>query len=90
LWLPPSHRYVTDDPVEHIKITSKHSFEGVRQKLEGTLPKYGRNIAAALCSGDMKSAKDYEENGPMLSIVAAVDHGANLQIVGRKRNALAL
>ena len=54
--------------VEHIKISSKHSFEEVRQKLEGTLPKYDRNIAAALSNGDMKSAKDYEENGPILSI----------------------
>ena len=34
--------------VEHIKISSKHSFEEVRQKLEGTLPKFDRNIAAAL------------------------------------------
>ena len=74
--------------VEHIKISSKHSFEEVRQKLEGTLPKFDRNIAAALSNGDMKSAKDYEENGPTLSIVATHDHGANLQIVGRKRNSL--
>ena len=66
--------------VEHIKISSKHSFEEVRQKLEGTLPKYDRNIAAALSNGDMKSAKDYEENGPTLSIVAAVDHGANSRL----------
>ena len=68
--------------VEHIKISSKHSFEEVRQKLEGTLPKFDRNIAAALSNGDMKSVKDYEENGPTLSIVTH-DHGANLQIVGR-------
>ena len=74
--------------VEHIKISSKHSFEEVRQKLEGKLPKFDRNIAAALSNGDMKSVKDYEENGPTLSIVATHDHGANLQIVGRKRNAL--
>ena len=74
--------------VEHIKISSKHSFEEVRQRLEGTLPKYDRNIVTALRNGDVKSAKDYEENGPRLSIVAAVDHGADLQIVGRKRNAL--
>jgi hypothetical protein len=47
--------------VEHIKISSKHSFEEVRQKLEGTLPKYDRNIIAALRKGDVKSAKDYEE-----------------------------
>jgi uncharacterized protein (DUF302 family) len=74
--------------VEHIKISSERSFEEVRQKLEGTLPKYDRNIDAALRNGDMKSAKDYEENGPVLSILAAADHGANLQIAGRKRNAL--
>ena len=74
--------------VEHIKISSKHSFEEVRQRLEGTLPKYDRNIVTALRNGDVKSAEDYEENGPRLSIVAAVDHCADLQIVGRKRNAV--
>ena len=72
--------------VEHIKISSERSFEEVRQKLEGTLPKYDRSIDAALRNGDKKSAKDYEENGPALSIVAAADHGANLQIAGRKRS----
>ena len=50
--------------VEHIKISSERSFEEVRQKLEGTLPKYDRSIDAALRNGDKKSAKDYEENGP--------------------------
>jgi len=74
--------------VEHIKISSKHSFEEVRQKLEGTLPIFDRNIAAALSNSDMKSVKDYEENGPTLSIVATHNHGANLEIVGRKRNAV--
>lgn len=44
--------------VEHIRISSKHSFEEVRQKLEGALPNYDRNIAEALSNGDMKSAKD--------------------------------
>ena len=75
-------------PIEHIKISSERSFAEVRRKLEGALPKYDRNIAATLSNGDEKSAKDYEENGPTLSIVAAVDHGANLQIAGRKRNAV--
>jgi hypothetical protein len=40
--------------VEHIKISSKHSFEEVRQKLEGTPPKYDRNIVAALRNGNEK------------------------------------
>ena len=74
--------------VEHIKISSERSFADVRRKLESALPKYDRNIAATLSNGDEKSAKEYEENGPTLSIVAAVDHGANLQIAGRKRNAV--
>ena len=31
---------------------------------------------------------EYEENGPKLSIFEQRDHGALLQIVGRRRNAL--
>jgi hypothetical protein len=37
-----------------------------------------------LRSGDQKRAKDYEENGPKLSIFGERDHGALLQIVGNR------
>ena len=74
--------------VEHIKISSERSFAEVRQRLEGTLPKLDASIAQVLQSGDQKRAMDYEVNGPKLSIFEQRDHGALLQIVGRKRNAL--
>jgi len=35
-----------------------------------------------------RRAKDYEENGPKLSIFGERNHGALLQIVGGRRNAL--
>ena len=60
----------------------------MRRKLEGTVPKLDSGIAEALRSGDQKRAKDYEENGPKLSIFGERDHGALLQIVGNRRNAV--
>src|SRR6516162_2524491 len=75
-------------PVEHITISSERLFAEVRQRLEETLPKLDTTIAGALGSGDQKRATDYEVNGPKLSIFEQRDHGALLQIVGRKRNAL--
>jgi len=74
--------------VEHIAISSDRSFAEVRQRLETTLRKLDTTIAEALGSGDQKRAADYEENGPKLSIFEQRDHGALLQIVGRRRNAL--
>jgi len=74
--------------VEHIRIWSERSFAEVRQRLEDTLPKLDATIADALGSGDQKRATDYEVNGPKLSIFEQRDHGALLEIVGRKRNAL--
>jgi len=74
--------------VEHIRISSGRPFAEVRRKLEGTVPKFDPDLAEALRSGDQKRAKDYEENGPKLSIFGARDHGALLQIVGSRRNAL--
>jgi uncharacterized protein (DUF302 family) len=41
-----------------------------------------------LRSGDQKRAKDYEENGPKLSIFEERDHGALLRMWGSGRNAL--
>jgi uncharacterized protein (DUF302 family) len=74
--------------VEHIRISSGRSFAEVRQKLENTVPKLDTGIAEALRSGDQKRAKDYEDTGPRLSIFGERDHGALLQIAGRRRNAL--
>jgi len=75
-------------PVEHIRISSGRPFAEVRRKLEGTVPKLDRSIAKALSSGDQKRANDYEQTGPKLSIFGERDHGALLQIVGSRRNAL--
>ena len=74
--------------VEHIRILSGRQFAEVRRKLEDTVPTLDASIAEALSSGDQKRAKEYEENGPKLSIFGERDHGALLQIVGRRRNAL--
>ena len=74
--------------VEHIKISSERSFAEVRQRLEETLPKLDATITEVLASGDQKGATDYEVNGPKLSIFERRDHGALLQIVGRKCNAI--
>jgi uncharacterized protein (DUF302 family) len=74
--------------VEHIRIASAQPFDEVRRKLERDVPLLDSGIAEALRSGDQKRAKDYEENGPKLSIFGERDHGALLQIVGTRRNAL--
>ena len=74
--------------VEHIRISSGRPFAEVRIKLEGTVPKLDIGIAEALRSGDQERAKDYEENGPKLSIFGQRDHGALLQIAGGRRNAV--
>ena len=74
--------------VEHIKISSERSFAEVRLRLEDVLPKLDASIGEVLRNGDQKRAKDYEENGPGLSIFEKRDHGALLQIFGGKRSAL--
>jgi uncharacterized protein (DUF302 family) len=74
--------------VEHIRISSGRPFTEVRRKLERTVPKLDIGIAEALRSGDQERAKDYEENGPKLSIFGQRDHGALLQIAGGRRNAV--
>src|SRR5262249_44539502 len=55
---------------------------------EDTVPRLDTGIADVLRSGDQKRAKDYEENGPKLSIFGERDHGALLQIAGSRRYAL--
>jgi uncharacterized protein (DUF302 family) len=74
--------------VEHVRIASGQPFAEVRRKLEGTVPKLDTGIGEALGRGDQKHARDYEENGPKLSIFGERDHGALLQVAGGKRNAL--
>ncbi|MGP0093753.1 MAG: DUF302 domain-containing protein [Xanthobacteraceae bacterium] len=74
--------------VEHIRISSERPFTEVRRKLERTVPKLDVGIAEALRGGDQERVKDYEENGPKLSIFGQRDHGALLQIAGGRRNAV--
>ena len=74
--------------VEHIRISSGRPFAEVRRKLEGTVPKLDTSIAEVLRSGDQERAKIYEDNGPRLSIFEERDHGALLQIWGKRRNAM--
>jgi hypothetical protein len=74
--------------VEHIRISTGRSFAEVRRKLESTVPRLDTGIAEALGRGDQERAKHYEEKGPKLSIFGERDHGALLQIAGRRRNAL--
>jgi uncharacterized protein (DUF302 family) len=74
--------------VEHIRISSGRPFAEVRRKLEGAVPKLDGSIVNALTSGDQGRAKDYEDNGPQLSIFVERDHGALLQIAASKRGAI--
>jgi uncharacterized protein (DUF302 family) len=54
----------------------------------GHSTKLDTGIAEALRSSDQKRARDYEDNGPSLSIFGERDHGALLQLAGRRRNAV--
>jgi len=74
--------------VEHIRISTGRPFAEVRRSLESTVPRLDTDIAEALGRGDQERAKDYDENGPKLSIFGERDHGALLQIVGSRRNAV--
>jgi uncharacterized protein (DUF302 family) len=74
--------------VEHITIASELPFGEVRRRLETTLPKLDANIAEVLRDGDQEGAKDYEKNGPQLSIFEERDHGSLLQVWGHRRDAL--
>jgi hypothetical protein len=74
--------------VEHIRISSERPFAEVRRNLEGAVPKLDVSIADVLRSGDQERAKDYEENGPKLSIFLERDHGAycRLRAAGATRS----
>jgi uncharacterized protein (DUF302 family) len=74
--------------VEHVRIETGRPFAEVQRKLESAVPKLDPGIAEALRRGDHKRIRDYEENGPKLSIFLQRDHGALLQIAGGKRSAV--
>jgi hypothetical protein len=74
--------------VEHIRIASQRPFAEVRQRLESTVPQLDPNIVEALSRGDQERARDYDANGPKLSIFLARDHGALLQIAGGAKDAV--
>ena len=74
--------------VEHTRISSERSFADVRRRLEGMLPRLDASIVKALRSGVQLRARDYEKTGPKLSIFGERDHGALLQISGRRSNAI--
>jgi hypothetical protein len=88
--LTPTQASVTSRTiaVDHIRISSARPFAEVRRKLEDTVPRLDTGIAEVLSRGNQKRAKDYEENGPKLSIFGERDHGALLQISGSRHNAL--
>jgi hypothetical protein len=74
--------------VEHIRIASQRPFAEVRQRLESAVPQLDPNIVEALSRGDQERARDYDANGPKLSIFLARDHGALLQVAGGKKDAV--
>jgi uncharacterized protein (DUF302 family) len=74
--------------LEHVTIASARSFANVRQALEEAVPTLDTDIVEALRRGDQARAKDYEETGPKLSIFGQRDHGALLEIAGRRSNAI--
>jgi uncharacterized protein (DUF302 family) len=74
--------------VEHVRITSRRPFAVVRAAIEANVPKLDTHIAAALREGDAERAREYDEQGPALSIFEQRDHGSLLEIAGHRRNAI--
>jgi uncharacterized protein (DUF302 family) len=74
--------------VEHIRIASQRPFAEVRERLEQNLPHLDPGIAEALSRGDQERARDYDANGPKLSIFLSREHGALLQIAGGRKDAI--
>jgi uncharacterized protein (DUF302 family) len=74
--------------VVHVTIASGRPFAEVRRNLEHEVPGLDLRIVETLNGGDQEGADSYEQTGPKLSIFDVRDHGALLQIVGRRRNAL--
>jgi uncharacterized protein (DUF302 family) len=68
--------------------TSGFRQNGLSPKSAASSKPQSRGIAEALSSGDQERTMDYEESGPKLSIFGERDHGALLQIAGKRRNAV--
>ncbi|MGA7810957.1 DUF302 domain-containing protein [Bradyrhizobium sp.] len=73
--------------IEQIRISSDRPFAQVRRRLEDVAPKFDPDIVDVLQRADQQRAADYEQSGPKLSIFVERDHGALLQIIGRRRSA---
>jgi uncharacterized protein (DUF302 family) len=74
--------------IQHVTIASERAFVDVRKAIEDAVPKLDITLIEALHKGDQKRANEHEESGPKLSIFGERDHGALLEIAGRRRNAL--
>jgi uncharacterized protein (DUF302 family) len=73
--------------VEHIRIQSERPIAEVRRKLEEVVPSLDLSVSDALAQGDQERVREYETNGPKLSIFLVRDHGAILHIAGLQSNA---
>jgi len=62
---------------------SQRSAASSRARYLSSIPALPRRCGAAI-----RNARDYEDNGPRLSIFGERDHGALLQIAGRRHNAV--
>jgi uncharacterized protein (DUF302 family) len=74
--------------VEHVTIHSSNSFDVVRTKLEGLLPRIDDGIFTLLRYGEGERALRELEASPPLSIFGFRDHGALLVIAGLRRRAV--
>lgn len=73
--------------VEHVKIDSAKPFAEVEAALDRALPLFDPAISTALADGDEPRAKELAR-GAKLFIFLKRDHGALLQITGKRRNAI--
>jgi uncharacterized protein (DUF302 family) len=73
--------------VEHITMKTAKKFAEVEAALEGIVPPLDPAIAAALTSGDEQRATELERGAPLFVFLKR-DHGALLQVTGRRRKAL--
>jgi uncharacterized protein (DUF302 family) len=86
--MPSAQVSSTPISVEHVRITSRRAFDKVRTALEADLPKLDETIRVLLSTGDRARIDEIDEHGPKLYIFLSRDHGALLEIVGQKRNAV--
>jgi uncharacterized protein (DUF302 family) len=74
-------------PVEHVTMKTTKKFTEVAAALERNVPQLNPAVAAALANGDEQQATEAERGVPLF-IFEKRDHGALLQVTGRRRNAL--